>query len=519
MSAGVSARWLALCAALTLTACQRADDGDAAALLDATAPQLAADLAARRLTAVQVVRAALERIATLDDSGPELNAIIEINPDAIAIAEALDRHMADSGPVGPLHGMPVVLKANIDTADRMATTAGSLALADHYATEDAALVARLRAAGAVIVAKANLSEWANFRGFRSSSGWSSLGGQTKNPYVLDHSPCGSSSGSAVAVAARMVPLAVGTETDGSIVCPAAMNGVVGIKPTYGRVSTQGIIPVAAHLDVAGPMARTVRGAALLLAAMLDDPAAARIAVADLDRADLNGIRLGVLRDYTGVGLHADVESSFEEWLTVLEQSGAELIDPVELELPGSFGAAELEFMSSEFKAGINEYLVRDAAWPDTLSELIEFNAENAAVVMPHFGQELFVIAQNSAEQSSPEYDAARAGSVTEVRERLARAFAAAELDALVAPVTAPAFPIDWENGDAFSVSSSHVAAVSGYPSVVVPAGLIAGLPVAIAFVGPPDAEDVLLEIAAVFEASRGPLQRPRFAATIAQLSD
>lgn len=479
-------------------------------LLDLDAVTLAAEIAAGRASAEQVTRAALARIAELDDAGPMLNAIIEINPDAIDVARELDRRFRAEGVVGPLHGLPVVLKANIDTADRMATSAGSLALADHRADADAELVVRLRAAGAVIVAKANLSEWANFRATRSSSGWSSLGGQTKNPYVLDRNPCGSSSGSAVAVAARLVPLAVGTETDGSIVCPSGVNGIVGIKPTQGTVSRRGIIPISATQDTAGPMARTVRGAALLLAAMQTvslEPAAAASAVA---RDDLAGIRIGVVRDYGGAGQNGKLEAAFAGWLTMLETAGAELVDPIEVELPGSVRAAELEVLLYEFKAGLDDYLAAAGIEPKSLQALIEFDNEHADEVMPHFGQELFVAAAAHGGLEEPEYEAALESSHAAVHARLEALFGGENLDALVAPVNAPAWKTDWVNGDAFAVGSASIAAISGYPSIAVPGGLVSELPAGIAFIGEPNAERKLVEIAAVFENRRGPMPAPRF---------
>ncbi|HEX7082362.1 MAG TPA: amidase family protein, partial [Gammaproteobacteria bacterium] len=371
--------------------------GADSAWLDLDAPALAEALGSGRVSAERLTRAALARIAAVDDAGPELNAIIEINPDAIEIARELDRRFAEEGPVGPLHGLPVVLKANIDTGDRIATSAGSIALANHHAAADAEVVARLRAAGAVILAKANLSEWANFRSLQSTSGWSSLGGQTKNPYVLDRNPCGSSSGSAVAVAAGLAPLAVGTETDGSIVCPAGVNGVVGIKPTVGLVSAEGIIPIATSQDTAGPFARTVRGAAMLLAVMRDpaageDPrngAPATTLAGDFRAepsdsaalADLAGVRLGVVRDYDGAGADASVEAAFERWLAMLRDAGAELVDPIELRLPAELRAAELEVLLHEFKAGIDRYLAAVEDGPRSLDALIAFNEEHAAEVM------------------------------------------------------------------------------------------------------------------------------------------
>ena len=492
--------------ALGAGACTRAPDDADRALLELDAPTLAAELAAGRVSAERVTRAALARIAALDDAGPLLNAIIEINPDAIEIARELDRRFAAEGPVGPLHGIPVVLKASIDTADAMATSAGSRALAEHHATADAELVTRLRDAGAVILAKANLSEWANFRSTRSTSGWSSLGGQTRNPYVLDRNPCGSSSGSAVAVAAGLAPLAVGTETDGSIVCPAGANGIVGIKPTLGLVSQHGIIPIAASQDTAGPMARTVAGAALLLAAMQTaaiDPGAYAI-----ERTDLRGVRLGVARDYAGAGQNPDVEAEFTRWLELLGRAGATLVDPVEVAVPEGAGEAELEVLLHEFKVGLDAYLDGAGIDPRSLEALIEYNRLHAREVMPHFNQDLFERALGATDEAV--YRAALEASQTAMRARLDAVFAEHAIDALVAPTNSPAWKTDWVNGDSFSLGSSSFAAVSGYPSIAVPGALVRELPVGVAFIGRPESEALLIEIAAAFERARGELPRPKF---------
>jgi amidase len=503
-----------LAAAVLCAACARDRAETDADLLELDAPALAMELAAGRVSAERVTRAALARIAALDDAGPMLNAIIEVNPEAVEIARSLDARFAERGPVGPLHGVPDVLKANIDTGDRLATSAGSLALADHRAAVDAELVARVRAAGAVILAKTNLSEWANFRSLRSTSGWSSLGGQTRNAYVLDRNPCGSSSGSAVAVAAGLVPLAVGTETDGSIVCPAGANGVVGIKPTLGLVSQGGIIPIAASQDAAGPIARTVAGAALLLAAMQTTARESVPRAYATGRADLRAIRIGVVRDYMGAGEDADVEAAFGRWLELLTQAGAILVDPLAIDMPEGARGAELEVLLHEFKAGIDQYLAAAHVEPGSLEALIAFNAAHAREVMPHFGQDVFEMAQARGGLEDPAYREAVAASQTALRARLEALFAAHDLDALVAPVNAPAWKTDWVNGDRFSLSSSSIAAVSGYPSVAVPGGLVHELPVGIAFIGEPWSEALLIEIAAVFERLRGALPAPRFVATL-----
>jgi amidase len=499
-----------LAAACLAAACGPETPYDDAGLLALDAPTLADALREGRLSATELTQASLDRIARIDRSGPALNAIIEVNPDALAIASELDSRFAAGGPVGPLHGLPVVLKANIDTADRLATSAGSIALRDHHARADAELVARLREAGAVVLAKSNLSEWANFRSLRSTSGWSSLGGQTRNPYVLDRNPCGSSSGSAVAVAAQLVPLAIGTETNGSIVCPAGANGVVGIKPTLGLISQHGIVPIAASQDTAGPMARTVAGAALLLAAMQDTPPPA--GSYDARPADLTRVRLGVVRDYFGAGRDPGFEDAWSAWLDQLRAAGAELIDPVRIERSEEADRAALEVLLFEFHAGIDGYLANAHTDAGSLDELIAFNEVHADRVMPYFGQELLVMAAERGPLDDPAYLEAVETSNVALRDRLATLFAEYRLDALVAPVNSPAWRTDFARGDAFWLSSSSIAAVSGYPSVTVPAGLIDGLPVAIAFIGEPFGEQRLIGFATAFEQLRGPFPRPEFRA-------
>ncbi|HVS22395.1 MAG TPA: amidase family protein, partial [Gammaproteobacteria bacterium] len=439
------------------------------------AVDLESRLADGRLSAEHVASVFLARIAAMNDAGPALHAIIEVNPDALSIARELDGRRAREGPVGPLHGLPVVVKANIDTADRMATSAGSLALAGHRAAVDAPVVARLRAAGAVILGKTNLSEWANFRSTHSTSGWSSLGGQTRNPYVLDRSPCGSSSGSAVAVAAGLAPLAIGTETDGSIVCPAAANGVVGMKPTVGLVSARGIVPIAHSQDTAGPLARSVRGAVLLLRA-IEEPDARSAAPAWPSSAprtsapspvgarggapSLAGVRLGVVRDYEGAGDDQKLDEAFGAWLHVLRGLGAELVDPVAAGVDKSVRSAELTVLLHEFRVQIDDYLRDVSDGPRSLDELVAFDAAHAADVMPIFGQELFVAAQSTTGVHAAPYRDALA-SIAEFRARLAQTFAAQRLDALVAPVSSPAWRVDPSAGDRLGVASSGVAAVSG----------------------------------------------------------
>lgn len=477
-------------------------------------PELQIQLAAGTLSAERVTQAFLQRIANVDDAGPQLNGIIETNPAALAIARELDRRFALGGVVGPLYGIPIVVKANIDTADAMATSAGSIALAHHYSTADAVVVERLRAAGAIIIAKANLSEWANFRSTRSISGWSSLGGQTRNPYVLDRSPCGSSSGSAVAVAARLAPLAIGTETDGSIVCPAGMNGVVGIKPTIGSVSQRGIVPVAASQDTAGPLARTVRDAALLLSVISDRGAGSNSE--EIRRTHLPGLRLGVVRDFRGAGTIVAVEAAFGRSLAMLQELGAELVDPIELESASGADAAEFEVLLYEFKSGLNDYLTRVKGAPTSLEELIRFNADHATTVMPHFGQDILVAAQSKGALTDAAYRAAANDSLLRMRARLASVFSQHDLDLLIAPANGRAGRIDWRGGDPLDVSSSSIAAVSGYPSVVVPAEISDGLPLGLTFVGQPNDEALILSAAEAFELRRGEFPAPKFLVTIGE---
>jgi amidase len=499
---------LAYLGSLAVTACGSPDLGDASIVaLDAVA--LRAELAAGHVSAESVTRAYLARIAALDDEGPTLGAVIEINPDAVALARALDQEFERRGVTGPLHGVPVLLKANIDTADRMVTSAGSLALAEHRAAADADVVARLRDAGAVVLGKTNLSEWANFRSTRSTSGWSSLGGQTRNAYVLDRNPCGSSSGSAVAVAARLAPLAVGTETDGSIVCPAVANGVVGIKPAIGTVSQRGIVPIAHSQDTAGPLARTVADAALLLDALAESgvPAAAPATVA--------GLRVGVVRDFGGAGRDAAVESSFTTTLHQLEASGVVLVDPVMAAPPPEVSDAERLILFAEFKEDLATYLAGVQNGPRTLEALIEFNDAHAAEVMPHFGQEMLVAARDGAGTADAGY-ALALELVAAERIRLAELFREHDIVALVAPAGGRAWRTDYAAGSGPRIGSSRIAAITGFPSVAVPAAVVGELPLGVAFIGRPQDEATLFAMAAAFERARGQFPEPRFLPTIAE---
>jgi amidase len=473
-------------------------------------PELAtaslADL--RGFGARRLVEMHLARIEAMNTQGPELRAVIELNPDALAIAEELD---AAPQPRGPLHGIPVLLKDNIDTGDRMLTTAGSLALTGAPAPRDAPLVTRLREAGAVILGKANLSEWANFRSSRSASGWSGRGRQTRNPHVLDRSPCGSSSGSAVAVAAGFAPLAVGTETDGSIVCPSSVNGVVGIKPTLQLISQRGIIPIAASQDSAGPHARSVQDAAALLGALADEP---HDFTQYCDPDGLRGARIGVLRKpYAGYSEHAD--RLYEAALSAMRAAGAELVDPVELATAEEMrtSGVELTVMEHEFKAGIDAYLqTRTGLAVRSLQELIAWNREHATEEMPYFCQERFEAAQLTEGLEAEKYLTARAKARELSGEKgIDLVMDDHRLDALVAPTRSPAWVIDVINGDRGLGGSSQPAAMAGYPILSLPMGLALGaLPVGITIFGRAHSEPALIRIAAGLEAALPKPEAPRY---------
>ena len=461
------------------------------------------------LNSAQLVQYYLDRIEAIDKNGPALNSIIELNPQALEIAAALDRERKVSGPRGPMHGIPVVLKANIDTADEMETTAGSLALKGHHPPADAFIVEKLRLSGAVILGKTNLSEWANFRSTHSSSGWSSIGGQTKNPYDPARNPCGSSSGSGVAVAASLTSVAVGTETNGSIVCPSSVNGIVGIKPTMGLVSRSGIIPIAHSQDIAGPMARTVKDAAILLSAMVGKDTADPLAdifpdsvpdyAAGLSKDALKGKRIGVYRAYYGAGADARVEAIFEDTIAKLKELGAEIIDPVEIDIEG-VGAAQGLVLHYEFKADLNAYLEKSGAPIKSLADIIAFNEAHKDTAMPHFGQEILIEAQNKGPLSDAEYLEALKSSKRIAKDGIDNALQTHSLDAIIAPTGGTAWLTDHINGDQSSgISSSTLAAVSGYASITVPAGKVVGLPIGVSFIGGAFSDASLIKMAYALE--------------------
>lgn len=499
--------------------------GDSFPWAEATIDRLAAAMASGATTALTVVEQYLARIEALDRRGPALSSVIEINPDGRVIAAALDRERKERGPRGPLHGIPVLIKDNIDTADRMATTAGSLALLGSHPPVDSFVVRQLRRAGAVILGKTNLSEWANIRSTRSTSGWSGRGGLTRNPYVLDRNTSGSSSGSAVAVAANLCAVAVGTETDGSIISPSSHGGIVGLKPTVGLISRTGVIPISHTQDTAGPMARTVRDVALLLGALVgedpEDPAtlAGRgRGLADytpfLDAGGLRGARIGVVRRY--FGFHERVDERMARVLDVLRQGGATLIDPVDSDALGQLGEDEGTVMLYELKADLNAYLARLGANAPvrSLKEIIEFNERNAEREMPFFRQESFLKAEGLGPLTERDYLAARLRNLDRARtEGIDAIMDRYQLDALIAPSEGPAWVTDLVTGDHFLCSSTTAAAVAGYPSITVPAGLVFGLPIGVSFFGRAWSEPVLLRLAFAFEQATRHRTPPRFLPT------
>jgi amidase len=496
-------------------------------LEEITIAELQAGMASGRYTAKRVVQLYLERIAAMDRTGVSLQSILETNPEAIALAEGLDQERVAKGARGPLHGIPVLLKDNIDTADRMTTTAGSLALEGSIPPRDAHLAQRLRAAGAILLAKANMSEWANIRSNRSSSGWSARGGQCRNPFVLDRNPCGSSSGSAAAVSANFGAAAVGTETDGSIVCPASACGVVGIKPTVGLVSRAGVIPISHTQDTAGPLCRTVADAAALLGALAGadsrDPATAASSghvepdyTKFLDPAGLRGARIGVARDkFFG---YSDVTDRLAEAaIGVFRREGAIVVDPADIPNAGKYDAAELEVLLFELKADLNAYLAAlgPAAPVRTLADVIAFNEREKAREMPWFAQELFVQAEAKGPLTTPAYrKALDTCARLSRRQGIDAVMDKHHLDALVAPTGNPAWPTDPVNGDHFTGGSSTPAAVAGYPSISVPMGQAWGLPVNLSFIGRAWSEPTLIRLAYAFEQITLHRKAPQFLSTL-----
>ena len=493
---------------------------------DVSVADLQKQMADGSVTSVALTEAYLARMDDIDSAGPTLRSVIERNPEARAIAKAMDDERKAGKIRGPLHGIPVLVKDNIDTADKMMTTAGSLALVGTPAPKDAFIVERLRAAGAVLLGKTNLSEWANFRSSRSTSGWSGRGLQTRNPYVLDRNPCGSSSGTGSSIAASLAAVGVGTETDGSIICPSSLCGIVGLKPTVGLVSRSGIIPISATQDTAGPMGRSVADVAALLSVLAgEDPRDAATlsskghVEADytkfLDAAALKGARIGVARNLAG--FHPAVDAAFNSAVQTLTAAGAIIVDPVTVPNLGKFDEAEMEVLLYEFKDGLNKYLVERGTTVTykTLAELIAFNTREAATEMPFFAQELF----DRAVKKGPLSDAAYKQALVLCRklartEGLDKVFAEHKLDALVSPSNGPAWPTDHVNGDHVTGGNTSYAAVAGYPSITVPMAYTSELPLGLSFSGLAWTEGRLIGLAHSFEQATKVRHSPKFLPTV-----
>jgi amidase len=479
-----------------------------------------------RFTARSLVEKYSGRIDEIDKHGPAINSVLEMNPDALSIADQLDQERKAKGPRGPLHGVPVLIKDNIDTADRMMTTAGSLALVGSKPSRDSFVAQRLRSAGAVILGKTNLSEWANIRSSHSTSGWSGRGGLTKNPYALDRNPCGSSSGSGAGASANLCAAAIGTETDGSIVCPSSSNGLAGIKPTVGLVSRAGIIPISHSQDGAGPMCRTLRDAAIMLGALtgVDPRDSATTASQGKSQTDythfcdangLNGARIGVARKY--FGFNDAVDALMEQSLDAMKKQGATLIDPADIETLGKFDESELLVFMYELKVDLNAYLA--ALGPNapvkTLKDIIDFNEHNRHKEMPYFGQDLFIKAEAKGPLTEKPYlDALEKNHQLARTEGIDATMDKYHLDAIVAPTGGPAWLTDLVNGDHVAGGSSNAAAVAGYPNINVTAGFISGLPVGISFFGRAWSEPILIRLAFAFEQATKARRAPRLLPTI-----
>jgi len=491
-------------------------------IVESTIFELQEKVKGGQLSYVALTRIYLQRIKDLDKAGPMINSVIELNPDALAIAEKMDQELKEGKWRGPLHGIPVLIKDNIDSGDRMQTTAGSLALEGNIAREDAFVLKKIREAGAVLLGKTNLSEWANFRSTRSVSGWSSRGGQTKNPYVLDRTPCGSSSGSGAAVSANLCVVAIGTETDGSIACPASMNGLVGIKPTIGLVSRSGIIPISVTQDTAGPMARTVADAAILLNAMAGvDPSDEstcknRYPALDythyLDANGLKGKRIGV--EKTFLSRHEGIDKLLKQALAQLEQAGSIIVEVEFMSKTGEFGKAELTRMEFEFRDGLNKYLAASNSKFKSLKEIIEFNKKNEASVMPWFGQEIFENSERRGDLTSAEYLAANR-EIEKLKLFIDQLFISRDLDVLCGPATGTSWCNDLVNGDFWTGYGAYTpAAITGYPSITVPMGFLHGLPLGLSFVGQAYTEPLLIAMGYAYEQKSKNRKAPEFLSTL-----
>lgn len=496
-----------------------ADDYSTFELNELTIGELQEKMKAGTLTSEQITRKYLDRIELIDKSGPQLRAVIEVNPDALEIARNLDEERQSGKVRGPLHGIPVLIKDNIDTGDKMQTTAGSLALVGAPAPDDAFIVRKLREAGAVLLGKTNLSEWANFRSTRSSSGWSGRGGQVRNPFGTDRSPCGSSSGTGVAVSANLCAIGIGTETDGSIVCPSGINGIVGIKPTVGLWSRDGIIPISHSQDTAGPMARTVTDASILLGLLAgidsaDHETTKAATPTDyskfLDLEGLKSARIGIATDF--MGFKAEVDQLMNAAIQIMKSKGAVIVEKLKFDNREEWGKLEWQVLITEFKADLNRYLQsRKGIKPQSLADLIEYNKKNADRELRWFGQEIFEDAEKTKGLDDPAYkDAlAKVKGMTQAKG-IDKLMNENRLDALIAPTNGPAWTIDLVNGDHFGGGSSEPAAIAGYPAITVPAGFVNGLPVGITFFGKAWSEPTLIKLAYAFEQATKHRKTPGF---------
>jgi amidase len=491
-------------------------------LNEITVDELQQKMGLGELTSHALCEKYLQRIELVD---PILMSVIEINPDALEIAKRLDEERKSGNVRGPLHGIPILFKDNIDTGDKMQTTAGSLALEGNIASKDAFIINKMREAGAVVLGKTNLSEWANFRSTNSSSGWSGRGGQVRNPFCLDRSPCGSSAGTGAAVSANLCTIGIGTETNGSIVCPSGVNGVVGIKPTLGMWSRQGIIPIAHSQDTAGPMARTVKDAAILLGALAEfdsNDAETHIEKGEIHKdytqflslGGLKGMRIGIASEM--IGFNSKVDVLFKKAVEAMKSAGAEIIEEVKFENRRKWGAPSYQVLLYEFKADLNKYLQEhDLAPLKSMEEIIEFNKNNADKEMPWFDQKIFELAQEKGDLKTEEYlTALKDSKLFAGKEGIDAVMKEHSLDAIIAQTNGPAWTIDWVNGDHFSGGSSSPAAISGYPNITVPMGFIKGLPVGISFFGLAWSEPKLLKIAYAFEQATNHRKAPEFRKTI-----
>ena len=489
-------------------------------LEEETISSLREKLTSGKYTSEQLVKLYLDRIDSIDKNSIHLNSVIEINPDAISIAKELDIELKSGKSRGPLHGIPILIKDNIDTGDKMQTTAGSLALEGNIASNDAFVIKKIRESGAVIIGKTNLSEWANFRSTSSCSGWSSKGGQTKNPYILDHNPCGSSAGSGVAVSSNLCVVAIGTETDGSVVCPASVSGIVGIKPTVGLVSRTGIIPISSTQDTAGPMARTVADAAILLGAMTGIDQADGITLESkgkgfsdytqfLDSNSLSGKRIGVEKKPQGKNQY--MHELQKEAIDLLKKKGATIIEIDYLDEIGKLGESEFEIMQFEFKSGLNAYLSTSNAKVKSLKEVIDFNNANEDLAMPYFKQETLISSNEKGELTNKKYIEALNNSHFGTKKILDKVIAANKLDAICGLTMGPACSIDMIYGDRWGdVFLTTPAAASGYPHITVPAGMVYNLPVGMSFFGPAYSEPLLIAIGYAYEQASQKRTKPSF---------